>query len=109
MTSTITEPAPTSTKKLTPVDIMCDLVPNPNNNMSEPVVVLQGEVDCAEALSVARGYLAGIKAGKPEGQGQFLTVQGWDCNWPYVDGRSHADSYLKCVDPTGANAIRIGN
>lgn len=88
---------------------MCDLVPDQNNNRSEPVVVIQGAVDCSEALSVARDYLAGIKAGTPEGQGMFLTVQGWSCSWPYVDGRSHADSYFKCVDPSGANAIRIGD
>lgn len=99
----------TTSKKLTPADIMCDLVPNPNDNKSTPVVVLQGQVDCSQALSVARDYLAGIKAGEAEGQGLFLTVQGWDCNWPYVEGRSHAESYLKCVDPSRANAIRIGN
>ncbi|GAB17816.1 hypothetical protein GOEFS_039_00510 [Gordonia effusa NBRC 100432] len=94
---------------MTPIGIMCDLVPNPNTGLSTPVVVLTGKVDCSEALSVARDYLAGIKAGKPAGQGQFMTVRGWDCNWPYVDGRSHADSYLKCVDASGSNSIRIGN
>lgn len=113
-TATATTPEPavsplTTPKRLTPADIMCDLVPNPNNDKSTPVVVLQGQVDCSEALSVARDYLAAIKAGEAEGQGLFLTVQGWECSWPYVEGRSHAESYLKCVDPSGTNAIRIGN
>ncbi|MGV9796235.1 hypothetical protein [Gordonia sp. NPDC003422] len=98
-----------SSTHLTPVDVMCDLVANPNTNTSEPVVVLKGSVNCAEALAVARDYLAAIQRGEPEGQGMFATIRGWDCAWPYVPGRSHAESYLECTDPTGDNSVRIGN
>lgn len=97
------------TTPLTPADGMCDMVANPNTNTSEPVVVLEGRVNCAEALAVARDYLAAIQRGEPEGQGLFATIRGWDCVWPYVPGRSHADYYLKCTDPTGDNSIRIGD
>lgn len=106
-TTSVTEVAPS--KELTPLDVVCDLISNPNTGRTSPVAVLEGAVHCDEAMSVARDYLAGIAAGRQQGQGAFLTIRGWDCSWPYVDGRSHADSYLKCVDPTGLNAIRIGN
>lgn len=107
-TSELPTAVPSSTH-LTPVDVMCDLVANPNTNTSEPVVVLKGSVNCAEALAVARDYLAAIHRGEPEGQGLFATIRGWDCAWPYVPGRSHAGSYLECTDPTGDNSVRIGN
>ncbi|UEA60042.1 hypothetical protein LK459_03935 [Gordonia otitidis] len=107
-TSELPPTVPSSTH-LTPVDVVCDLVANPNTNTSEPVVVIKGSVNCAEALAVARDYLAAIHRGEPEGQGLFATIRGWDCALPYVPGRSHADSYLQCTDPTGGNSVRIGN
>ncbi|MDL9935441.1 hypothetical protein QSJ18_01645 [Gordonia sp. ABSL1-1] len=85
------------------------MLTNPRTGIASPVAVLEGSVDCAEALAVARDYEAAIALGTPEGQGLFLTVRGWACSWPYLAGRSHAESYLKCTDPTGNNAIRIGD
>ena len=35
-------------------------------------------------------------------------IDGWNCSWPYLPDRSHTDSYLQCVDPTG-NAIKFGD
>ena len=102
-------PAVPSSTHLTSVDVMCDLIANPNTNTSEPVVVLKGSVNCAAALAVARDYLAAIQRGEPEGQGQFATIRGWGCTWPYVPGRSHADSSRECTEPTGDNSVRIGN
>lgn len=64
---------------------------------SLPVVVLVGQVDCAEALAIADAYLNDPAVVK-QGQGQFADVGGWACSWPYVVGRSHADSYLQCSD-----------
>lgn len=99
----------TSATHLTPVGVMCDLVANPGTDTSRPVVVLKGRVNCAEALAVARDYLAAIQRGETEGQGLFATIRGWSCVWPYVPGRSHVESYLQCTDPTGDNSVRIGN
>jgi len=72
-----------------------------------PVIVLRGQVACPTAKRVAEAYSGAIKAGKAQGQGLYATVQGWTCSWPYVTGRSHADSYLMCADPKG-NQFKIG-
>lgn len=105
----VNDQPPAQPSRLTPAGVVCDMIANPNTNSTRPVVVLEGEVNCDEAMAVASRYLDGIKSGDTQGQGAFLTVEGWECSWPYVEGRSHADSYLKCVDPTGSNAIRIGD
>ncbi|GAA1481572.1 hypothetical protein GCM10009624_20120 [Gordonia sinesedis] len=91
------------------MDGTCDVVTNPTTNIPEPVVVLEGSVNCTEALVVVREYLAAIQRGEAEGQGLFATIRGWDCVWPYVPGRTHAESYRKCTDPTGKNSVRIGD
>jgi hypothetical protein len=72
-----------------------------------PVAVLKGEIECATAMRIAQGYLSG----KPAGQGQYLEVEGWLCQWPTVPGRSHAESYLRCDDDprNPGKSFRIGD
>lgn len=76
---------------------------------SSPVIVLKGEVDCDVALRVADRYMNDPTV-DAQGQGRFAIVDGWNCSWPYVEGRSHAESYLHCSDDpiTPANSFKIG-
>lgn len=92
----------------TPAGVVCDLVSSDATGTTLPVAVLTGAVDCTVAVPVADRYLNDTDL-YIEGQGRRATVDGWTCIWPYVDGRSHADSYYTCTDPTGANSIRIGD
>ena len=72
----------------------------------QPVIVLTGSIECATALAVSERYLNDASVAS-EGQGRFATIDGWHCNWPYVDGRSHAESYLQCTD-AAQNSFKIG-
>lgn len=72
----------------------------------QPVIVLTGSIECATALAVSERYLNDASVAS-EGQGRFATIDGWHCNWPYVDGRSHAESYLQCTD-VAQNSFQIG-
>lgn len=111
-TTTKVTGAPTTTttpvQKLSPAGTACGEVTSKTAQTARPVAVLQGQVDCLEAMDVATTYVDGIDAGKAAGQRLSLTVKGWRCSWPYVDGRSHDQSYLKCATGDGVNAIRIG-
>lgn len=73
----------------------------------QPVIVLTGSVECATALAISERYLNDTSV-VIEGQGRFATVEGWRCNWPYVDGRSHAETYLQCTD-SAQNSFKIGD
>ncbi|WP_305094528.1 hypothetical protein [Prescottella sp. R16] len=75
-----------------------------------PVVVLDGAVDCEAALAIADRYLNDPTV-EAQGQGRYAKIDGWMCMWPYVPGRSHADSYLQCDDdPMHPQAsFRIGD
>lgn len=97
-----------TTARRTPAGVICDLVSSDATGQTLPVAVLTGAVDCAVAVPVADRYLNDIDL-YIEGQGRRATIDGWTCLWPYVEGRSHADSYLSCTDPTGAGSIRIGD
>lgn len=79
-------------------------------NAPLPVVVLTGEVDCAVAVAVADRYVNDPTV-VAQGQGRFATVDGWRCKWPYVPGRSHAESYLQCDDDpvNPRSSFRIGD
>lgn len=79
-------------------------------NTPLPVVVLTGEVDCAVAVAVADRYVNDPTV-VAQGQGRFATVDGWRCMWPYVPGRSHAESYLQCDDDpvNPRSSFRIGD
>ena len=73
---------------------------------TQPVVVLNGDVDCATAMRVADRYLHDPSVQKSGSSGQ-ATVDGWQCSAPVLPGRSRADSYLEC--DLGGNGFRIGN
>lgn len=80
------------------------------NGKQLPVAVLAGEVDCGWAVELATSYLHDPSVVK-EGQGQYAQIDGWMCMWPYVEGRSHAESYLQCDnDPVNpVDSFRIGD
>lgn len=84
---------------------MCDLVPSATKSL--PVIVLSGHIQCEEALDVATRYLAADN--QRTGQGMFLTIDRWSCSWPYVEGRTHADSYYQCTDHASGDSFKIGN
>ncbi len=88
-----------------PAGSLCGNVQN-RAGISEPVIVLKGDVDCSTALDVANGYLYGPRP-TDGGTLQLTNVNGWQCSVPLVAGRSHADSYLEC-DQAG-NGFKIGN
>lgn len=87
-----------------PVGTICGYVPAETGE--QPVIVLNGPLDCATAMTVSQKYFASI--GQAQGQGLFLTVDGWECQWPIVAGRSRADSYYTCTAPDQVAAVRIG-
>ncbi|MBT2269641.1 hypothetical protein J7E74_32130 [Rhodococcus erythropolis] len=73
----------------------------------QPVIVLTGSIQCPTALAVSERYLNDASV-VIEGQGRFATIDGWHCTWPYVDGRSHAESYFRCTD-SDQNSFKIGD
>lgn len=87
-----------------PVGTLCGYVPAVTGE--QPVIVLNGPLDCATAMTVSQKYFDSI--GQAQGQGLFLTVDGWACQWPIVDGRSRADSYYTCTAPDQVATVRIG-
>jgi hypothetical protein len=88
-----------------PAGTLCGNVQN-QAGVSEPVIVLKGDVDCSTAVNVANGYLYGPHP-TDGGTLQLTNVNGWQCLIPLVAGRSHADSYLECDQ--GGNGFKIGN
>jgi hypothetical protein len=88
-----------------PPGTLCGHVQN-SMGTSLPVIVLNGDVDCATATSVASQYLT---APRPADLGtlQLMNISGWTCSVPLLPGRSHADSYLEC-DQSGSG-FKIGN
>jgi len=98
---------PRTTAALAGAGTKCGAIVLSTTGATTPVIVLRGQVACPTAKRVAEGYSTAISAGKAQGQGLYATVQGWNCSWPYVAGRSHANSYLMCADPKG-NQFKIG-
>jgi len=92
---------------LAPAGTTCGTLPSVGGGNAQPVVVLAGALPCATAMRIGGRYLADIRAGTAQGQGQFATEDSWQCDWPYVPGRSHANSYLQCTDPA-QNSFKIG-
>jgi hypothetical protein len=72
------------------------------------ITVISGTVDCADAIDIADRYRAAIDNGEPEGQGLFWNSGVWECAWPYLEGRSHAESPLACERTTDQAQIYIG-
>ncbi|MFC9361294.1 hypothetical protein ACFTZB_32540 [Rhodococcus sp. NPDC057014] len=107
-----TPPATTTTlttaaAALPPTSAQCGTVTNNLNGATAPVIIIAGTPNCPTALSISDRYL-NDRTIATQGQGRFAVIDGWHCNWPYLPDRSHADSYLQCVDPTG-NAVKIGD
>ena len=107
-----TQPATTATQAtaaaaLPPTSARCGTVTNNLNGATAPVIIIAGTPSCPAALSISDRYL-NDRTIATQGQGRFAVIDGWHCNWPYLPDRSHADSYLQCVDPTG-NAVKIGD
>jgi hypothetical protein len=73
------------------------------------VTVIQGFLDCADALDIADRYLAGVDAGEAQGQGLFWNSGEWQCFWPYLEGRPHSESPLSCVRSSDKSQIYIGD
>jgi hypothetical protein len=71
-----------------------------------PVIVLNGNPDCADAVHAASDYLTGPHPADG-GTLQLMTVDGFKCYSPLLPGRSHADSYLECDGDGGA--VKMGN
>ncbi|GAB3275669.1 hypothetical protein GCM10027589_01010 [Actinocorallia lasiicapitis] len=108
---TVAAPTP-STPVLSPVGTECGKLTTLSGTVS-PVIVLHGSLNCATAMNVGRQYFTAIKQGKAQGQGLYADIGKWHCFAPYVEGRSHADSYLQCTDnpqtsQTGENSFKIG-
>jgi hypothetical protein len=87
-----------------PPGTLCGHVQN-RVGVSLPVIVLNGDVDCATAVNVAADYLRN----PPSGGGTLMleNVDGWTCDAPLLPGRSHADSYLECDQ--ASSGFKIGN
>ena len=107
-----TQPAMTATQataaaELPPTSAQCGIVTNNLNGATAPVIIIAGTPSCPTALSISDRYL-NDRTVAAQGQGRFAVIDGWNCSWPYLPDRSHADSYLQCVDPTG-NAVKIGD
>ena len=107
-----TPPATTATQTtaaaaLPPTSAQCGIVTNNLNGATAPVIIIAGTPSCPAALSISDRYLNDHTVAA-QGQGRFAVIDGWNCSWPYLPDRSHADSYLQCVDPTG-NAVKIGD
>ncbi|WP_197001620.1 hypothetical protein [Longispora fulva] len=73
-----------------------------------PVTLVKGAAECSLIVDIANRYQAAIGRGEAAGQGLFASVADWSCSWPYVAGRSHADSYLTCVRESDGAELRIG-
>ena len=71
-----------------------------------PVIVLNGNPDCVNAVHAASDYLTGPPR-EDGGTLQLENVDGWKCYAPLLPGRSHADSYLECDGDGGA--VKMGN
>ncbi|EON32593.1 hypothetical protein GTC6_11151 [Gordonia terrae C-6] len=71
-----------------------------------PVVVLSGQVDCVEAMTVTQRYFDSIS--RAHGQDLALTVNGWSCLRATVPGWSYADSYYMCAATANVGTVRIG-
>jgi hypothetical protein len=71
-----------------------------------PVIVLNGNPDCADAVHAASDYLTEPHPADG-GTLQLMNVDGWKCYVPLLPGRSHADSYLECDGDAGA--VKMGN
>ena len=103
-----TQPATTTqATALPPTSAQCGIVTNNLNGATAPVIIIAGTPSCPAALSISDRYL-NDRTVAAQGQGRFAVIDGWNCSWPYLPDRSHADSYLQCVDPTG-NAVKIGD
>ncbi|WP_157619915.1 hypothetical protein [Saccharothrix sp. NRRL B-16348] len=73
------------------------------------MTVIEGFLDCADALDIADRYLAGVDAGEAQGQGLFWNSGEWQCFWPYLEGRPHSESPLSCVRSSDESQIYIGD
>ena len=107
-----TQPATTTTQAtaaaaLPPTSTQCGTVKNNLNGATSPVIIIAGTPSCPAALTISDRYV-NDRTVAAQGQGRYAVIDGWNCNWPYLPDRSHADSYLQCVDPNG-NAVKIGN
>jgi hypothetical protein len=71
-----------------------------------PVIVLNGNPDCVDAVHAASDYLTEPHPADG-GTLQLMNVDGWKCYAPLLPGRSHADSYLECDGDGGA--VKMGN
>lgn len=96
--------SPPTAPTAAPAGTICGYVPAETGE--QPVIVLNGPLDCATAMTVSQKYFASI--GQAQGQGLFLTINGWECQWPIVAGRSRADSYYTCTAPDQVAAVQIG-
>ncbi|MDT2009826.1 hypothetical protein FXW78_49990 [Rhodococcus opacus] len=97
----------TAAAALPPTRTQCGIVTNNLNGATAPVIIIAGTPSCPAALSISDRYV-NDRTVAAQGQGRFAAIDGWNCSWPYLPDRSHADSYLQCVDPTG-NAVKIGD
>ncbi|CAG7639115.1 hypothetical protein E143388_08053 [Rhodococcus opacus] len=97
----------TAAAALPPTSAQCGIVTNNLNGATAPVIIIAGTPSCPAALSISDRYLNDHTV-TAQGQGRFAVIDGWNCSCPYLPDRSHADSYLQCVDPTG-NAVKIGD
>lgn len=68
-----------------------------------------GDVPCPVALDIADRYLAAIAAEQTGGQGRLWGSGDWECAWVYLEGRSHADSPLRCTRKTDDAKVQIGD
>jgi hypothetical protein len=88
-----------------PPGTLCGHVQN-SLGTSLPVIVLNGNPDCADAVHAASDYLTEPHP-SDGGTLQLMNVDGWKCYSPLLPGRSHADSYLECDGAGGA--VKMGN
>lgn len=95
---------PPTAPTVAPAGTLCGYAPAVAGE--QPVIVLNGPVDCATAMTVSQKYFATIN--QAQGRGLFLTVDGLTCQWPIVPGRTRADSYYTCTAPDEVAAIQIG-
>jgi hypothetical protein len=88
-----------------PPGTLCGHVEN-SMGASLPVIVLNGNPDCVDAVHAASDYLTEPHPADG-GTLQLMNVDGWKCYVPLLPGRSHADSYLECDGDGGA--VKMGN
>jgi hypothetical protein len=99
----VTASAPTADAQ--PPGTLCGHVQN-RMGASLPVIVLNGNPDCADGVHAASDYLTEPHPADG-GTLQLMNVDGWKCYSPLLPGRSHADSYLECDGDGGA--VKMGN